>query len=137
MGGESNTQTEYVEPSQHDMRRVKNIAGEMASKLEKQQEENKNQLHNRRSLRSHRQSILLTSSFAPMKPIVVTKEIITQTESEPLKQYGTIETQTESVETVSTRMQTDNAELKDSTMQTHSTLTDSVEIQTEKPESCV
>jgi hypothetical protein len=35
MGGESNTQTEYVEPSQHDMRRVKNIAGEMASKLEK------------------------------------------------------------------------------------------------------
>ena len=39
MGGESNAQAEYVEPSQHDMRRVKNIADEMATKLEKKQEE--------------------------------------------------------------------------------------------------
>ena len=52
-----------------------------------------------------------------MKPIVVTKEMETQTdESEPLKTFGTIETQTESVQTTSTRMQTENASTKESTM---------------------
>ena len=79
----------------------------------------------------HRQSILLTS-FAPMKPIVVTKECSCQTESEPLKTYDTIETQTEQVETASTRVQTENAETRDNTMQTASMLKTEVEIQTEK-----
>ena len=51
-----------------------------------------------------------------MKPIVVTKESTTQTESEPLKSYDTIETQTDVVETASTRVQTESAETKDSTM---------------------
>lgn len=83
----------------------------------------------------HRQSILLTS-FAPMKPIVVTKEMETQTdESEPLKTFGTIETQTESVQTISTRMQTENASTKESTMQTQTINTDSIKTQTEKPEA--
>ena len=75
----------------------------------------------------HRQSILL-SSFAPMKPIVVTKESTTQTDSEPLKSYGTIETQTEQAEVASIRVQTENAVTKDSTMQTASTLKSVVEV---------
>ena len=35
MGVDSGAQAEYVEPSQHDMRRTKHIAGDMVNKLEK------------------------------------------------------------------------------------------------------
>ena len=53
--------------------------------------------------RGRHQSILL-SQFAPMRPIVQTREIETQTESEPLTTFATTETQTETAETASIRV---------------------------------
>ena len=54
-----------------------------------------------------------------MKPIVVTREIETQTESEPLKTFTTMDTQTDAsptVETNSVRIQTENADMKERAM---------------------
>ena len=132
-GDAGNAEMEYVTPSQHDMRRSRQVNADMANKLVKQEEDNKVEQKQRRVRQDmkNRQSILLTS-FAPMKPIVVTKAISTQTDSEPLKTLATIETQTELVETCSTRMQTESVLTKDSTMQTASTLKSAAEVQTEK-----
>jgi len=96
MTGETTAQTDYVEASAHDMRRSRQVNADMVKKLGKQEEENKVEQKKRLSRpdMKHRQSMLLTS-FAPMRPIIATKEMMTQTESEPLKTYGTIETQTE------------------------------------------
>jgi len=79
-------QKEYVEPSAHDMRRSRHVNADMVSKLAKQEEEIK-EGKKRGSIRGdfrNRQSVLLTS-FAPMRPIVTTKESTTQTELDPLK----------------------------------------------------
>ena len=67
-------------------------------------------------------------SFAPMKPIVETRAIETQTDSEPIKTFATMDTQTDEKETASIRIQTENADLRDGSMQTIKTLTDTVEI---------
>ena len=121
MAGGMDAAKEYVEPSQHDMRRSKQVNADMANKLEKQAEENKTgggKRPSRPSLRGGAQQSFLLQSFAPMKPIVVTKEFGVQTEGEPLKIYATSDTQTDVVEMVSTRMQTENADTKDGSVQT-------------------
>ena len=82
-------------------------------------------------MRNPRQSFLVTNSFAPMRPIVATREIETQTESEPLKTFSTMDTQTEQVVTSAARTQTEQAEVKEGSMQTSSTLTDEVNCQTD------
>lgn len=40
--GDDSAQKEYVEPSQHDMRRSRQVNADMAKKLEKEEEERKN-----------------------------------------------------------------------------------------------
>ena len=101
------------------MRRSRQVNADMAKKLEKEEEERKNAPKRpSRGDFKHRQSVLL-SSFAPMKPIVVTREIETQTESEPLKTFTTMDTQTDAsptVETNSVRIQTENADMKERAM---------------------
>lgn len=126
---------DYVEVNVSDMRRTKDVNAAMAVKLNKQEEETK-QTQGKRPSRAenlrHRKSVLMTSlSFAPMKPIVESRAVETQTESEPLKTFSTIDTQTQSVTTTSTRMQTESPETRDGSMQTLKTLTDTVEIQTD------
>ena len=76
--------------------------------------------------RSRHQSFLSTQ-FVPMRPIVHTREIETQTESEPLSTFATTETQTDTAETNSIRVQTENSVTKDGAMQTLSTMTTSIE----------
>ena len=46
----------------------------------------------------------LSNQFVPMRPIVHTREIETQTESEPLTTFATTETQTETATTNSIRV---------------------------------
>ena len=99
---------DYVEANVNDMRRTKDVNAAMEMKLEKQEEETK-QTQGKRPSRAenmrHRRSVLMTSlSFAPMKPVVETRAIETQTESEPLKQFTTSDTQTDLKETASIRI---------------------------------
>ena len=87
---------DYVEANVNDMRRTKDVNAAMEMKLNNQEEESK-KTEGRRPSRPeglrHRKSILMTSlSFAPMKPVVETRAIETQTESEPLKMFATIDT---------------------------------------------
>ena len=127
---------DYVEPNVNDMRRTRDVNEAMAQKLNKQEEESK-QTQGKRPTRAeamrHKRSVLVTQhSFAPMRPVVETKAVETQTESEPLKTFATINTQTDAKQTTSIRVQTENASTKDGSMQTSKTLTDTVEIQTDK-----
>lgn len=63
-----------------------------------------------------------------MKPVVETRAIETQTDSEPIKTFATMDTQTDQKETNSICIQTESADTKDGSMQTTKTLTDTVEI---------
>lgn len=80
MNADSEAEKEYVEPSQHDMRRSRQVNADMVKKLQKQEEENKEERKTRPSrehMRARGQSFLLATSFAPMRPVVLTKEIET------------------------------------------------------------
>ena len=59
---------------------------------------------------------------------MITREIETQTESEPLKTFASADCQTEKVETAAVRVQTENATMKDGSMQTRATLTDTISV---------
>lgn len=127
MGADDSAAQEYVQPSKHEFRRSKQEKSDMINKLNKVEEENKEGRKKsfRQDMRMRHQSFLL-SSFAPMKPIVQTREIETQTDSEPLKVFAVAEVQTDVAEKASIKVQTDEAEKKDSTMQTNSILKDSI-----------
>ena len=105
---QQDTPKDYVEANVNDMRRTKDVNEAMAMKLTKQEEESKLTVAKRPSrdqAKLHRKSILMTQlSFAPMKPVVETRAIETQTDSEPIKTYSSMDTQTEEKETTSIRI---------------------------------
>ena len=82
-GGEK----DYVETNVSDMRRTKDVNAAMVTKLAKQEETKEvDKRPSRLEAMRNRQSVVMSRlSFAPMKPIVQTRAIETQTESEPLK----------------------------------------------------
>ena len=89
---------DYVQPNVSDMRRTKDVNAAMETKLVKKVEESKepSKRPSRLEMMKNRQSFLMTSmQFAPMKPVVETRAIETQTDSEPIKQFSSMDTQTE------------------------------------------
>ena len=118
-------ETDYVQESRHEMRQDSWMVDDsMLRRLNKQDsekiesgpalieelKEEVKELVKRPSIdkveakRGSRHQSFLSTQFVPMRPIVHTREIETQTESAPLSTFATTETQTETAETNSIRV---------------------------------
>ena len=90
---DDNQVADYVEVSVNDTRRSRQIQQDMINQLAKKEDEKKKaSARPSRANMMARQSFLLSTSFAPVKPIVQTATAFTQTDTEPMKMYQTSDT---------------------------------------------